>query len=350
MNMSNYLLMKIMIFLVLFVTVKPAADDELAAIEESQIVAERVSIYEKYNNLLPYSISFLRTVRTSSPNMQRYVMDVIEYANDLETKLSENVDILTIKDEKYWKAVFILGIENSALYPRLYLLLREGFLERAEMLLLFFKYGQRNDFEIDKTTLKAALAEIKEIRESSNGLIREGIKYWDKGEKHAAILTYYKALGLYPKNPWALYEISLSHCTINKDGQMIWNEEVERYYRLIRFLDPLYKFAYQGKLTPELLTAKQALEAKVAPSCEKLWKGENVLINMRELADGCFEMQEYEFALYAYRFLLFHTYDGKFNQSLVARISDCLIKLEMNCVVDFLNELLGTPELIMGPD
>jgi hypothetical protein len=69
---------------------------------------------------------------------------------------------------------------------------------------------------------------------------------------------------------------------------------------------------------------------------------------MRELTDGYFEMQEYELALYAYKYLLFHTYQKGFDQELITQISRCFAELKMNQVIDFLSEFFGKLELIYG--
>ena len=114
----------------------------------------------------------------------------------------------------------------------------------------------------------------------------------------------------------------------------------EPYYSLIRHLDPIYWYAYQGKTTAKLKKALGALNEKVEPSYNKLWKGEDAIVNMRELADGYYEMEEYEFALYAYKYLFFHTYDSGFDQNLISRIKMCLEALKMNTVVTFFDEFL----------
>jgi hypothetical protein len=69
-----------------------------------------------------------------------------------------------------------------------------------------------------------------------------------------------------------------------------------------------------------------------------------VLVNMRSLADGYFEMREYEFAIYAYKYILVRTYDDKFDQAIVGRISTCLERLGMERVVPFLDQFLSEVE------
>ena len=84
------------------------------------------------------------------------------------------------------------------------------------------------------------------------------------------------------------------------------------------------------------------------PSYTNLRRGEEVQASMRKLADGYFEMQEYEFALYAYKYLLFHNYERGFNKELICQISICLEELEMDQLVTFLNEYLMKIEQHLG--
>jgi len=144
--------------------------------------------------------------------------------------------------------------------------------------------------------------------------MEEGIRRWDQGDRKQAVELYHHALAIFPKNPWALRELGLDYIRYNFDPEELLNGQFDSYYELIREIDPHYKLAYyQGSITEDLRTAGLALDNKVLPSFNKLWNGEDVLVNMRELAEGYFEMGEYEFALYAYKFILFQTYDGGFD-------------------------------------
>ena len=136
----------------------------------------------------------------------------------------------------------------------------------------------------------------------------EGIRKWDQGQRSQALELYNAALEVFPKNPWALWELALDHLTYDFDSQELTDGRFDARYRLIRRLDPHYESAfYQGQNTPEKRTAASALTEKVLPGFAGLYKGENVLVNMRSLADGYFEMREYEFAIYAYKYILFRS-------------------------------------------
>lgn len=177
--------------------------------------------------------------------------------------------------------------------------------------------------------------DIEAIVSKSEQCIRGGIEAGDAGKRSKAIDLYHKAMTIYPKSPWALYEISLDwyQFELVPQNQLFGNES---YYRVIRFLDPRYHLAYQGEMTPELKKAMRAVLEKVQPSYQKLWEGKNAPASMRDLADGLFDMQEYELAAYAYKYLLYHTYGGGFDGELVARISDCLRAVGVGQVADFL--------------
>lgn len=322
------------------------ADDVSFDVKERALIEKRISIYEKYNNLIPSLINDLKqcapTRKDVSGELDRFSKYVVEYAKDLETSSLEDINRTTVQNEKYWKTILVLAAgDNTALFTRLLLLMREGLLKRAEMILLYCYYDQNKDWERDKIILQTVSSDIKAIENESNSAVEEGIKEWDRGDRQKAIELYHKALTIYPKNPWALYEISYDHLTYDLTAQEILNGKNEPYYTLIRHLDPMYMIAYQGKPFPNRPQAVQALTNKVVPSYRKLWNGEDVFASMKELADGYFEMQEYELALYAYKYLLFHTYDKEFDQDLISQISICLAELKMTDVTDFLNDWLS---------
>jgi hypothetical protein len=159
------------------------------------------------------------------------------------------------------------------------------------------------------------------------------------------------ALDIFPKNPWALWELALDHLTYDFDGEELVDGRFDERYRLIRELDPHYELAYyQGQNTPEKRTAALALTQKVLPSLTKLFNGEDVLVSMRSLADGYLEMREYEFAIYAYKYILFRTYDDGFDQAIIRQISVCLQNLGMERVIPFVDQFLSEVERMITPE
>ena len=146
-----------------------------------------------------------------APELQRLVATpVLEYARDLEAEGADDPEAATVGNERYWKAIFILGYDNTALFSRLVLLMRDGYLRRADMVLLHCFYDLRTDGNgFNEETLGKVQDDIRAIEEQSNALVREGIEAWDRLDRQEAVALYHKALAIYPKNPWALYELGL---------------------------------------------------------------------------------------------------------------------------------------------
>jgi len=51
-------------------------------------------------------------------------------------------------------------------------------------------------------------------------------------------------------------------------------------------------------------------------------------------------MREYEFAIYAYKYVVFRTYNDGFDQAIVRQIAMCLEALGMERVIPFLDQFL----------
>jgi len=336
--------------------IKVAATVEEASydIKESALVEKQISIYKKYNELIPsiiYDLNQCRPVQDDpGRGMWLFTQSVVDYGGDLETRGYDDTDKITVQNEKYWKAIFALSANDiTALLTRLLLLMRDGELKRAEMIFLYCIYDRNTAWERDQRIMQTVWDDIIEIRDESEQFIESGIREWDKGNRHEAIDLYYKALSIYPKSPWALYEISYDILTYDLTAQEILDGVNEPYYSLIRDLDPMYMYAYQGILTANVKKIFMALTDMVEPSYNKLWKGEDSIVNMKKLADGYFEMEEYEFALYAYKYLLFHTYDSGFDQTLISSIKMYLEALKMNTVVTFFDDFLVEIERTVNP-
>jgi hypothetical protein len=97
----------------------------------------------------------------------------------------------------------------------------------------------------------------------------------------------------------------------------------------------------QGTMTQEKRETIQGLRQKVLPSTTKLWNGEDSEASMRDLADGYFAMKEYEYALYAYKYLLFRPKFQRFDSDIIDRIHVCLEELGMGSLKGFLGEWLA---------
>jgi hypothetical protein len=323
---------------------KPA--DKEAVGKVTAFVEKSIRIYDKYDALIPAVIHDLKQcapVRKQMPaEVSHSAQWVIDYGTDLQSRGYRDIDKATVQNELYWKAIVALSANDiTALLTRLLLLMREGELRRATIVLLFCAYDQNQSWDRDGQIIQLVANDINQIEAESSGLIEQGIRQWDLGNRRKALELYYKALQVFPKSPWALWEIAYDHLTYDLDPEELLDGRFETRYQLIRDLDPHYELAYyQGKNTPQKRAAVAALTQKVRPAYAGLYKGEDVLTNMKSLADGYFEMREYEFALYAYKYVLFRTYKEGFDQAIVGQIAACLQAMGMERVAPYLDQYL----------
>ena len=325
-------------------------------VEETPFIEKPIRVYEKYNRWIPAIIHDLKQcapAREPSDGAASHSAQwVIDFGIDLQSSGFEDMDKATVQNEMYWKAIVALSANDiTALLTRLLLLMREGELRRAKILLLFCAYDQNQSWDRDRRVLQEVVKDICEIETESNRYVEEGIQKWDQGQRSQALELYHAALDVFPKNPWALWEIAYDHLTYDLDPDEMLDGRFDARYRLIRQIDPHYELAYlQGENTREKRAAAQALAQKVLPGFAKLWKGEEVLVNMKALADGYFEMGEYEIAIYAYKYVLFRTYNDGFDQAIVRQIAACLEALGMERVIPFLDQFLLEIERIITAD
>lgn len=174
-------------------------------------------------------------------------------------------------------------------------------------------------------------------------LLRRASKRGNAGNGEKALELYRSALGVYPKNPWALYQISVDRLRFELTPQQVLDGANGPYYRLIRSLDPMFERVYQVAMSQQLPDVASSVVDTVWPSYVKLSKREDVANSMRLLADGYRETREHEFALYAYKFLLYASADsgGALDREIRGHISTCLTGISMEetdaYVAKFLN-------------
>lgn len=151
----------------------------------------------------------------------------------------------TVRNEMYWKAIVALSANDiTALLARLLLLMREGELRRAKILLLFCAYDQKQSWNRDSRIIKEVVKDICEIETESNRYVEEEIRKWDQGQRSQALELYQAALDVFPENPWALWEIAYDHLIYDLDPNEMLDGRFDARYRLIRKLDPDYEMAY----------------------------------------------------------------------------------------------------------
>lgn len=343
MNNKNLYILILYIFVSIFDAF--AAESEIR-IPEYDLITQQITIYEKYNNLIPLAIKDLKNCASSSDGQKTSLSNnVLNYGLNLEDSGYNNFNECTVYNEKYWKAYFTLTQKDiTVMLIRLFVLMREGYLKRAEMLLLYCYYDKNKEWERDNIILKSVTEDINTIKSNCNSIIEEGIGQWDSGNRSQALDLYKKALQIYPKSPWALYEISLTKLMseIDDENEMMINNNTDLtdYYSVIRKFDPFYTYAYQGTMTPELKKNAKAMFEIVEPCYNELWKGINVIENMEKIGDGYYEMGEYEFAIYSYKYVLYHTYDDGFRDDIIKRIDLCFNGLGKGDLSTFLSDLL----------
>jgi tetratricopeptide (TPR) repeat protein len=337
-------------------TIEKSSVEKSGLVEETLFIEKPIRFYEKYNRSIPAIIHDLKQcapVREPSDGAASHSAQwVTDFGIDLQSRGFEDMDKATVQNEMYWKAIVALSANDiTALLTRLLLLMREGELRRAKILLLFCAHDQNQSWDRDSRILQEVVKDICEIETESNRYVEEGIQKWDQFQRSQALELYHAALDVFPKNPWALWEIAYDHLTYDLDPDEMLDGRFDARYHLIRQIDPHYEMAYfQGENTWEKRAAAQALAQKVLPSFSKLWKGEEVLVNMKALADGYFGMREYEFAIYAYKYVLFRTYNDGLDQATVRQIVTCLEALGMERVIPFLDQFLLEIERIITAD
>ena len=89
----------------------------------------------------------------------------------------------------------------------------EGELRRAKIVFLFCLYDQNQSWDRDGRILQEVANDTCRIEQESNSLVEEGIRRWDQGQRRQALELYHAALDIFPKNPWALWELALDHLT-----------------------------------------------------------------------------------------------------------------------------------------
>jgi len=318
---------------------KPSFNDEMC-----QLAEQRINLYEKYNEMMPSIVIDLKRcspIQTASAEeMAKFANHVVEYGADLETRGFDDMDLMTVQNQKYWEAVLTLSAGDvTALFTRLLLLMREGELRRAKIVLLFCAYDQNTAWERDSQIMESVSRDIATVEKASNQLIQTGIKHWDAGERDKAVEMYRRAMEIFPKNPWALWELGYDHMTYDPEPDEIIDGRFDSFYGLIREIDPHYQIAYcQGTNSSEKWAKLRALQEKVLPSYNRLRNCEEPIASMRLLADGYFEMKEYEYALYAYKYLLFHPDNTGFDDEIIYQIHRCLEKLGVPQVSAYLDE------------
>ena len=318
------------------------------------LTEQPIGFRESYASEIPSIIADLKNATllvTEAPGaLARYPEYVHAYGSTLERHGYTDGDAATVGNPSYWQAVIALtGNDITAMLVRLLLLMSAGDLARAEVLLLYCLYNHNAAWERDMRLLSRVQSDIAGIRRRSSTHIERGIALWDRGKRAEALSMYRTALDLYPKSPWAVWQLGLDRLVSDFGFQD--SPEFRRLYAHIRALDPHYELAwYQGiSTTGHEFALARTVSEEVLPSARALFQGQNPIANMRRLADGYHRIEEYELAFYAYKHVLFNTYTGSFDLDIADGLRACLKAMEMGQLVPYFDQLLADIEETIRP-
>lgn len=270
---------------------------------------------------------------------------VIDYGASLEKNPLKNIDSLTIYSNKYWKAFIAMSAGNPTVYnTRISLLMKEGYVDKAGYVLLMSIY--HTDFKREDNMLMFNKVNdwYTKIKNESNVYVEKGVLHYDKGNIEEALNMYSNALIVFPKNPWAYYEIGLTKMMNNlfkksesRDSLYLlndFNKEVHQtYFALTKQYDPFYQLAYQGN--KEQFKYMLPIMKKVNPSLALLKQQKGDVNTFITLAEGCEEMGQLEIAAYSYFQAILSTFNGKFNIGYANKFVNCLEALGCKEAADF---------------
>lgn len=277
---------------------------------------------------------------------------VVNYGHDLEKFRERSADAVTVENENYWKAFFVMT--HSVPYiqlSRALLQMREGYLRKAVYNLHFAKFFTTKD---NREYVIMFLKMYQELTQSANELVESGIESYDAGDFEKAMEFYEKALRLYPTSPLALYEIGLVYMTLDlgvkipKEGFVTIKEKegVKKtkldshggipYFKKVREYDPFFKFAYQGG--KELIPKMGVIMKEIEPRFTSLYDGSIKAEDMTALGDAFVAIGQPEYAIYAYTTAFYGTLNETYDKKLLAKIIDSLEMLHAGKTGRFLKK------------
>jgi len=303
-----------------------------------------VTIKQSSEGSLPGIIKQLKSVD------EKFIL-IKEYGEWIEQNRQKGADKLTIYSDRYWQAFLSMSPGNPTVFlSRIFLLISEGSLKKAEYALVFSLYqSSRNDSA--KNLIGIIGNQIKQIRKESGQYVELGIKAYDAGDIEKALSLYEKALYFYPKSPSAHYEIGLTYMTKNM-GDMASENFDEKphtlYYEKTRQYDPFFQFAYQGKI--EIAKKMLIIMEKIQPVLPSLYKGNIASADLEKFAEGCMEIEAFEFAAYSYHTLLLRSFNKEsgFDTKYSEKMAETLRKLGTEKAADFLIEQISEYNKMMA--
>jgi tetratricopeptide (TPR) repeat protein len=286
----------------------------------------------KLNRLLPDFQAQVRPLLSWSSDVLKGVdsqfTKVIAYGRWLESRPVGNPDSLTIRSDTYWNAFFTMAMRDPTVYyTRIFLLIGEGRLARAQYVRIFASLHMDARKEADAELMGSLGSRMEEVRRASDGLVEKGIGYFDQGNGDKARYFYAAALGIYPKSPRANYELGLTLLTANLKEGRIDAPDHAAYFAKVREYDPFFAFAYQG---PKALAEKMPIILnEIEPSLKAVSGNHPSPQDFRKFGDACVRLGEWELAAYSYHTELFMTLDARkgFDTVPSEKLAACLREL-----------------------
>lgn len=248
--------------------------------------------------------------------------DVIAIGNLLRNSIGKPADSITIHTDLYWRAHGQMSMTNPLIFQaRTFKLIEDGQLDRARYLLFFTQLNTRSSDKNNLYLLQMLAGWLQQIHKEKQQYVNKGIKLFDQGKRGKALNEFITALAYSPNDAHSLYEIGLTFMTDNLSGHVAATMDdaeskksapdfrASDFYALARKSDPFYLFAYQGKVSK----TKYGKNALAAQEAYKTMRKEGLSREQIKIfADNCYVMKEFEFAAYAYKYLmLFELSDDK---------------------------------------
>jgi len=306
---------------------KQSSEQELKTESKLQEYIENIE-----KNALPIVINELKGV-------DKRFNTVIDYGKWLEDNKGKNTDSLTIHSNEYWKAFITMSMNNPNVYfTRLFYLIMDGEITRTDYVKIFTSWHCDFKRESNKKVLQIISGWQKRIKDDSNAWVKKGISEFDKGNKKGSMEYYQMALNLWPKNPWANYEIGLTMMMDTVKHMFEDSRPCDKYFEKTRKIDPFYGFAYQGK--KEIAQGMLVIMKDIEPALKRMTSGQVKAEDMKMFADGCVTLKEYELAAYAYHFQLHMTMDKSngFDEAVVKNFKECVNNLGANEAAEMIEE------------
>jgi tetratricopeptide (TPR) repeat protein len=270
------------------------------------------------------------------------------FGKTLAARKGRDIDSVTIYDNGFWKAFFVMSpTDPSLFFARAFLLFQDGQLQKTEYLLLLSSYHSDPEKPENQIIIKSLLDRITTIKDKSSQLVLKGVKATSQKEYKRARSYYQQALQLYPKSPYALYEVGLSY--LNEQGKQDINAIQQtpeyRYFRDVVLYDPFSWRAYQGQ--PREIESILQIRDIIAPSLEQLRKYEYDNQEFVKFADACMHLGQYEYAVYAYWNHAILNQDKLMDPETITKLIWCLKILKMDEAAEFIANEIATFNRLM---